>query len=931
MSFFESYFSEADFSKNEAAVCCPFPHKTPNGTEYLEANPSAHVNLSKHLFHCKVCGEGRSEAGFIAEMMGCSYEDAIKLGSLYEKANEFRYTWRRLLTPSDELIEKCKQLGISEEVVRELDIVEESPGAISFPVFIYDTLLDVRNYRPGSTPKIKSRAGTASGLIIPYDLWKDTPENKWTVICAGEKDMAVARSHGFNAITITGGEQATPLFTKCFKNRKIAICYDNDNAGLTGAKKLAAYLQPIAAEVRVITSFHSVCTEHGEDITDYFMKYGKTKEDLVSCIKESSPYTAEQASEEKNRVAPLIPLLQATRPQFVGRVCRSNIQVVATYDTTFITPTTIIAKKCSLSSSAKDVMQLGEERNWYFSEKKAGDVLHLIDNNFNEAQIRVNIRKITGVPEKEKYVNISQPTKETVHKCTVTDLFEYSTKESTVPMEFTAYSIKRKLESGKKYQATYKLVPHPYKGQALVMIILDVEDASDSVSNYRVTEDAKQRLDVIRNMEGTVSERIDLLTEKFKGVLGYDGYNQLIQCFDFAYHTVLEFNFGRFKNIRGYLDTIIVAESRVGKSTTAEAMQKLYGLGTFTSLAGSSATIAGLIGGSNKTSGGSYQTRAGLIPQNHRGLVIFEELAKSNANLIRELTDIKSSNQVRITRVNGTLNLPALVRMVTLTNVKGGDHARSIASYPNGIDILMELIGTPEDIARFDMSLILGERGKQMVDPFWEPQEPLADEVYRERIRWVWSRAADDVIISKEIGGYILECCNSLNKDYDCYIKIFGTEAWKKVSRLAIAVAGYLVSTNDSYEQIIVTKEHVDFAVQFLIDLYDNGTFRLKEYVEQERKYNTIDNDGLSLLSDLYLKCPALLMQLSQNSTSNRANLMGATGMKQDDFNTLMNGLVRGLFIRYRGNDIVPTERFRLGFNQINKQTYVTKVGEDYV
>ena len=66
MSFFESYFSEADFSKNEAAVCCPFPHKTPNGTEYLEANPSAHVNLSKHLFHCKVFGEGRSEAGFIA-------------------------------------------------------------------------------------------------------------------------------------------------------------------------------------------------------------------------------------------------------------------------------------------------------------------------------------------------------------------------------------------------------------------------------------------------------------------------------------------------------------------------------------------------------------------------------------------------------------------------------------------------------------------------------------------------------------------------------------------------------------------------------------------------------------------------------------------------------------------------------------------------
>src|SRR5574344_2780527 len=202
--------------------------------------------------------------------------------------------------------------------------------------------------------------------------------------------------------------------------------------------------------------------------------------------------------------------------------------------------------------------------------------------------------------------------------------------KDVVPIEFTAYSIKRKLESGKKYRATYKLVPHPYRGQALIMIILDVEDSSDSVSNFTLTDEVKKNLDIFRNLKGTTTERITQLAERFKGVLGYNGYNQLITTFDLAYHTVLEFNFGMFKNVRGYLDTLIVAESRVGKSTTAEAMQKLYGLGTFTSLAGSSATIAGLIGGSNKVNG-SYQTRAGAIPQNHRGLMIMEELGKSNS------------------------------------------------------------------------------------------------------------------------------------------------------------------------------------------------------------------------------------------------------------------------------------------------------------
>jgi hypothetical protein len=44
-----------------------------------------------------------------------------------------------------------------------------------------------------------------------------------------------------------------------------------------------------------------------------------------------------------------------------------------------------------------------------------------------------------------------------------------------------------------------------------------------------------------------------------------------------------------------------------------------------------------------------------------------------------------------------------------------------------------------------------------------------------------------------------------------------------------------------------------------------------------------------------------------------------------------MNKLVRGLFVRYQGNEIVPTERFRLGMNKINRNTYVTRVGEENV
>lgn len=927
-SFFEYYFDEYDFSKRETAVCCPFPHHTESGIEYYETNPSAHINLDKGLFHCKVCDTGLSEIAFISKVLGTSYESASKIAKMFT-TKENKYTWNKNYQISEDIKSKCLSLGISETVVDELDIKTEFGDEIAFPVFMYGKLVDVRSYRPHDRAnKIKSRAGTTSGLIIPFDIWRYTPKNKWTILCAGEKDMAVTRSQGFNAITLTGGEKALPKITTVFKDRKIAICYDNDEAGISGAHALASELMKYASEVKVVTNFHEVCKEHGEDLTDYFTKYNKTKADLIDCINSTPLYTIEEAREEQQKRRPLISLLEASKPQYINRIVQSNVQVVATYEKAMPVPTTIYAKKINCVGEAKyNQMLVGEERTWELSENTCQDVLKLIDNNFTEDQIRENIRSILGISKYERDVRVEKPTKDTVYQCNVTDLFEATSKDIAT-IEFTAYVLKKRLESGKKYLITYKLVPHPYKGQQLVMIIIDVEEACDSVTNFRVTDEVKKNLDLFRTLEGSVKERLDKLAEMAKAYIGYDGYNNLIQAIDLSYHTVLEYNFGTFKNVRGYLDTLIVAESRVGKSSTAEAFQKLYKLGAFTSLAGNSATIPGIIGGSTKVNG-NYQTRAGLIPMNHRGLVIFEELAKCNSNLVRELTDIRSSNQVRIARVSGTLTLPALVRMITLTNVKNTGHKiKPINSYPNGVDILVELIGSPEDIARYDIMLVLGEQGNKVIDPFWEPIEPFEPEAYQTRIRWVWSRTADQVVIDQEVGRYVLEKCNELNKEYDSHIKIFGTEAWKKVSRLAIAIAGYLVSTDSSYERIIVTKEHVDAAVQFLIDCYDNSTFKLKEYVAMERMYNEIDEDGIALLQELYNTNPSILLQLERINRTNKQNIMAATGLESNDYNKFMQRLTQGLFITYEGYDIIPTQRFRLGMSKINRAGKIHKIGE---
>lgn len=662
-----------------------------------------------------------------------------------------------------------------------------------------------------------------------------------------------------------------------------------------------------------------------EDITDFFVKYKRTGKDLIKYLEATPLFTKENAV--KDSALPLVSLEEATDPKYLNKMVRSNIQVVAMSEVQYSCPTTITGEK--LKDTGKgDTMMVGDVKDWNFTEHTAPDILHMIDNNFTEDTIKKNIKSLLKIHPAEKYIRISKLNKMVVFKAYVTDMFE-SMNTDTVPMEYTAYCTGVRLESGKKYMVTYKLAPHPYKGQQLVMIITNAVQANDSVSNFKLTNETKAHLQVVEQIPGSVADKIQVLTDKVKGLLGYNGNNTLIKCIDLSYHTVIDFNLGTFKNVRGYLDTLIVGESRMGKSSTAETLRKTYELGTFTSLAGNSATVAGLIGGSNKVAGGSYQTKAGIIPQNHKGLIIFEEFGKCNSNIVAELTDIRSSNEVRITRVSGTLHLPAMVRMISLSNVKAHNgEIKSIASYPNGISIVTELVSTAEDIARYDLLVVLGDKGTTQIDPYWVPEQPLDQEVYKTRMRWIWSRTTEQIIIDEEAGRCIIESANELNRTYDSHIKIFGTEGWKKLSRLAIAIAGYLVSTDDTYENIIVKPEHVKYARDLFVELYDNSTFRLKEYVDNEKKYNTIDDDGVNLLEKLYIKVPQLLIMLEQEAKPSRNTLMAAVGLDNQTYNGFMSQLIRGSFVKLNGNDVVPTERFRLGMRKINRNSSLRRLGE---
>jgi len=547
------------------------------------------------------------------------------------------------------------------------------------------------------------------------------------------------------------------------------------------------------------------------------------------------------------------------------------------------------------------------------------DILYLMDSGLKDTQVQKNIRDLLRIPQKEEYVEIRQLSHETVYKSTV---FNHNlSTESAIPTEMDIYTFEP-LENGHKYRITYKTVQHPLRQQELVLIASEVESVDNDLEDFKINDTVKSRLGEFQQKDGeTVTEAMDRLFELDKGYIGEEANKDICQAVDLVYNTPLDIKVGKQK-IRGALDVFMVGATRTGKSKTSKIKREIYDLGSVINLG--TTTVPGLIGGTNKA---TNRTRIGLLPREHKNLVVLEEFSSMKDNaFIKAMTDIRSSNEVRIVRVDSDLRVPCQLRMLTISNPKNqpGGGTKSMKAYPNGIEIITELIDSPEDIARYDFFVLVPE--PEHYASFLDVDYPsLPKEYYKDRVRWVWTRNPEDIIVPIEEQKYLWQASVELNKRFNTHIKLFGTETWQKLARIAVAAAGMLVSTDASFEKIIITKAHIDWAKDFLVRLYDNETFKLNQFVHEQRKFTEVTDGLVQELQDLYTKNSTLFNALEMSSGMTRATLRDISGMNNEEFSILLNEMARLYLFTWSGSTMIPSERFRKGLSLINRNVKVER------
>lgn len=900
MEYFKKYFKEVEpeeWNQEEVKVLCPFHDDT---------RPSSSINTQKNLFHCWVCNIGYNEEQFVAKINNIPTTDAIKLLDKYNVSDDWKYN-EGLLWSDEKFLAKVKELGLSEQTILDMKLgvtkLENSnKKLLGIPIFYNNILVDVRKYnllKYDGIPKCCSNTDAESGWIVPYDLFLESKEPCY--LFEGEKDMLIAREHGINAYTMVSGAGATPNqnVIGAFRDKEIILCYDNDNAGYSGMLNMFKSIKDITKSVKYI-KISDVVKEEKEDFYDFITKYDGDVLDFYSL--DQHQFRLEEI-EKDNKIT----IKDALKENKLKRKLKSTITVTSEFQDPFSVPTIVEFEKVDEKGTKAEIMYEGEKRSWYLENGNIVQMLELIEASAKDTEVKGKLRSYVGIPATEPFVDIRMKELKTIYKSTVVDKDIDGSAQS-----LDLYSFER-LDVGGQYVIDYKIYPHPTKNQKLVAICSNAIMVHDN-RNY-VTSVEKLKM---FQTEGTIEQRLDYLYQSAKHHIAKHLNFNIWLMSDLVFNSILDFDYGGV--MRGALDVFFLGDTQVGKSETTGELVKLYNFGHFLSL--KTSTTVGLIGGSSKVDG-SFCNTIGAIPRQHKRLAILEEFSGARHDFIKTMTDIRSSNELRLSRVSGELIVPCKLRMITISNPLNDENGnpRFLNTFPNGVMPLMELIRSAEDVARYDGFLLIPKVAKR-INPFENNLvgDPIPKEAYQNKINWVATRQVENVIFDEGVESYIWEKAEEMNEVFECNFPLFGTTTSKKLARFCVALASLLVNVDDSYENIIVTKEIVDYMVKYLTSIYDDNVFKLKVYADEYKDYSNCTDDDVKDLQELYARNATLFNFLNSQSKTSRANLSSVSGLDNGKFSPIFNKLVARKFIRLSLDNVYPTDKFRKAINMIDKK-----------
>ena len=468
--------------------------------------------------------------------------------------------------------------------------------------------------------------------------------------------------------------------------------------------------------------------------------------------------------------------------------------------------------------------------------------------------ITARISAVTGVPVRricDRWVyRIDQQNIEVVYlaPCLGNQFTSFSDEQY---IRESIYHIGYGLEPNRRYKFSgYSHVDNRGK----VILVLDSAEPLEDTLNQFIFTDEMKKASKIFSLSGqqTYKEKHDSIIGVINNrAIHLWGRESMLKAMDLAYHSVRRFWFQK-ELINGRIDCIIIGDTGQGKSTAAEVFMKYYNLGI--KVSGEAAGRTGLLYTIHHAEGEPPYIVWGVLPRHHGRLVFIDELKELIKNGgFDELTEARSSGIVDVTRTVVGKAL-AETRLVMMTNARD---RKPMGSYNYPVMSLQELIPGLEDIRR--CTYVVGVKSAEIEDALInqniysipEEEDLYPSGICHNHIMWVWNLMPDDVLIARDVEEVILDTSQMLCQRYIPSIPLIEPGDFRlKLARISVAIAARMNSTTGQ-GQLLVSKDAVYYAAEFIDSLYTSPSLSYKQYSEAFAKY-ALEGEALEKMKSTF-------------------------------------------------------------------------------
>jgi hypothetical protein len=753
-------------------------------------------------------------------------------------------------------------------------------------------LVALRRYNPQPAEgrrKMWGATGLNSAHLYPYDQL----ENDVLVIVGGEWDALATIQQGIPAITRTAAEMVWKgSWTPLFEGKTIYLCHDMDETGQAANRKVERALSKVAT-TRVIQLPFPVSEKSGKDISDYWQEYSKNDFLHLMALTEPAP-TAD---------IDVVSILDAFDSQQVAKPVRLQLTIKGKKEPGYSVPGTA-ELECSQDAGTKCdhcPLRARNGHDKFTIPPSEPAILQMMESS--KLQLNDIIREMYGAPKCSKlkiYPN-GQQAVEVLYARPSLDhheagLGDYKNIKLTNVGTHSTPSNSTVVVEG-------ALHPNP-RNQQNEFLSWQVERMTTSVDAFHAT--SKELGYLTRFQPDASQEPLDKLRhiadQMARNVTKIYGRPEMHMLMELVWHSALEFNFRDEVISRGWIDGLVLGDTRTGKSEAAARLARHYQAGELVNC--EAASFAGVVGGLQQFgSGREWAVTWGAIPINDRRLVILDEVSGLPPEAISQMSDIRSSGIAKITKIQQEVTL-ARTRLLWLSNPR---QAR-MGNFTWGVQAIRPLIGNNEDIARFDIvcALAVDDVRAEEINRAHKPgrmsYHPDACAVL---VRWAWTRTRDHISWAPGAEQTVYDAALDLSRRYvEDPPLLQAANARVKVARIAIAIAMRLYSTPDG-EIVVVRKEHVAAAVQLIDLLYSMPTLGYRARSQELLADAELARKNMGSTKKYLKGRKGLPKFLRSNSSFKRQDLEEVLNISREESNAIINSLWERRMIRKEQGNIV--------------------------